>query len=490
VSRRFRIPLWVEIASAILAALVISNLATILFFQVEGERRWQRFGNEFLGERIGETASAILASPQSKQSELLKALSKRNEHFTIDAAPLVDDKALRDAATESRVAAHLTGVAKGDVRVRSLAPGNMFFMTGTGAGGALYTGGGSLPPLPPGQPPPVFERQVFLRTGGPGLAALGGPPGPPPERMVVSIPMGDGRWLNARVSMPGPPVLPWLSLFSGGVAAVTLLLASIWIGRRVATPLQRLSEAARSMRRGEPAPPVPETGPAAVRDATRSFNAMSQRLLSTLEGQRAMMAAIAHDLRTPIATLRLRAEFVGDEEAKARLLETLAEMQAMTEAVLDTVRTGATGEIARAMDVAALSESLATDMAEIGGSVTFIAGAPVRCICRANGIRRALRNLIENALRYGKRARVSVAAHGEVAQILVEDDGPGVPDGDMERVFAPFARLEQSRSRETGGYGLGLSIARLIARGHGGDVTLANIAGGGLRATLSLPLAT
>src|SRR4029079_608372 len=148
-----------------------------------------------------------------------------------------------------------------------------------------------------------------------------------------------------------------------------------------------------------------------------SLNAMSRRLMATLEGQRAMMVAIAHDLHTPIATLRLRAEFVEDAEAKGKLLETLGEMQAMTEAVLDSARTGQTGEQARAVDLSALAESLVADMSEIGGDVTFTGGSPVLCVCRTGEIRRALRNLIENAVLYGKRARVTIAVVGENAEI-------------------------------------------------------------------------
>jgi signal transduction histidine kinase len=306
--------------------------------------------------------------------------------------------------------------------------------------------------------------------------------------MIVSIPTGSGRWLNARVGMAELPSMPWVPIFSAAVAIATLMLAAVWTARRVAIPLQRLSAAARAMRRGEPAPAVPETGPAAVRDATRSFNAMSRRLMATLDSQRAMMVAIAHDLRTPIATLRLRAEFVEDAEARARLLETLGEMQAMTEAVLDAARTGQTGEPARAVDLTALAESLAADMSEIGGDVSFVGGTTVQCVCRISEVRRALRNLVENAVRYGKRARVAVQAIGENAEITVDDDGPGIADADIERVFEPFARLEGSRSKETGGYGLGLSIVRLIARSHGGDVKLENRPEGGLRATISLPL--
>ena len=543
---RFRIPLWAEIAIAILVAIAISNLATILFFQIEVEGRWQKFGDEWLADRIGDTANAILSAPEAKRNDLVRAFSKRHEHYTIDAAPLVQDKAPRDTAAEKRIASHLTDGAKSsDVRAISL-PGVFFTRHAGGFGLGLwpfgdergevhgFDGGGPRlttdgnvafgpgpgappPPLPgepqivggvspsaagspaqgmtvttqvgpgpdPGAPPgapgqgPVFRTQLGPHPGG---------PPPPPERMIVSIPTGTGQWFNARVGLGEFPSLPWVPIFSATVAIAMLMLAAVWTARRVAVPLQRLSAAARAMRRGEPAPVVPETGPAAVRDATRSFNAMSRRLMATLESQRAMMVAIAHDLRTPIATLRLRAEFVEEPEVKAKLLETLGEMQAMTEAVLDAARTGQTGEAARTVDLSALAESLVADMSEIGADVTFASGATVQCVCRTSEIRRALRNLIENAVRYGKRATVTVEAVGENAEVIVDDDGPGIPEADLERVFEPFARLEGSRSKETGGYGLGLSIVRLIARSHGGDVKLENRAEGGLRARICLPL--
>jgi signal transduction histidine kinase len=315
---------------------------------------------------------------------------------------------------------------------------------------------------------------------------------PPPlehaASVHVSVPAG-AQWLNVRFGMRPPRPPSWPLFYAGGVVIASLLLASLWMGRRVARPLQRLAEAARRLRIGEARVSVPETGPQPVREAARAFNAMSERVTVTLQSQRALMAAVAHDLRTPIAALRVRAEFVADEDTRARLLQTISEMQAMTEAVLDAVRIDGSGEPARPVDVATLADSLCADMAEIGGDVTYGSEVELVCVCRAAEVRRALRNLIENALRYGLRARVSAEATGGLAAIHIDDDGPGIPDGDIERVFEPFARLEHSRSAETGGYGLGLAITRLVARGHGGDVTLKNRAGGGLRATLTLPLA-
>ena len=200
-----------------------------------------------------------------------------------------------------------------------------------------------------------------------------------------------------------------------------------------------------------------------------------------------MLAAISHDLRTPLTSLRLRAEFVTDHDVQEKMLKTIDEIQTMTEAALAFVREEATAEATRTVDLSALVESLCDDLAELGHDVTFIDGAAINYRCRPDALRRAIRNLIENAVRYGECARVSVLRTAKSIDIAVEDDGPGIPDEVMEQVFAPFYRLEDSRNRETGGVGLGLSIARAIARHHGGDVVLDNRAKG-LQATISLPL--
>jgi signal transduction histidine kinase len=201
-----------------------------------------------------------------------------------------------------------------------------------------------------------------------------------------------------------------------------------------------------------------------------------------------MLAAISHDLRTPLTSLRLRAEFVTDEETREKLLGTIEEMQAMTEATLVFAREEATGEPTRTVDLAALLESLCADLADLGWSVSFAEAEPMAYRCRADALRRALRNLIENAVRYGGQARVALGASADGIEITIDDDGPGIPPQDLERVFQPFVRLELSRNRSTGGVGLGLAIARGIIRAHGGDILLANRPHG-LRALLRLPRA-
>jgi signal transduction histidine kinase len=252
--------------------------------------------------------------------------------------------------------------------------------------------------------------------------------------------------------------------------------------------MRQLASAADRLGRGESFDPLPESGPEETRHANIAFNRMRERLERYVRDRTAMLAAIAHDLRTPITSLRLRAEFVEDEDVKARILETLSEMQAMAEAVLSFSRGDAESEPTRATDVTALAESIVEDVAASGREAEFLESPAATLKCRPLALKRALANLIDNATFYGTRARVKVEPAGEEVRFIVEDDGPGIAAADLERVFEPFVRLEGSRSRETGGAGLGLAIARNVFRAHGGDVTLANRKEGGLRAVGSLPV--
>ncbi len=317
----------------------------------------------------------------------------------------------------------------------------------------------------------------------------GRPRGPP--WVTASIQLESGPWLNATA---GPPPVPPL----GPAFLASFLASAIAVGavgalgvRWASKPLKKLADAADRMGRGETFEPLPESGPRETQQANVAFNQMRERIDRFVRDRTAMLAAIAHDLRTPITSLRLRAEFLEDEETKEKVLETLAEMQAMAEAVLAFTRGDAESEETRATDVTALVESLVEDAAAGGRDVTFADSAAVTLKCRPLSLKRAIGNLIDNAGFYGGTARVAVERGGadenEAVRIVIDDDGPGIAEADLERVFDPFVRLEGSRSRETGGAGLGLAIARSIARAHGGDVRLENRDEGGLRAVVSLP---
>lgn len=305
----------------------------------------------------------------------------------------------------------------------------------------------------------------------------------------ISVETGSGRWLNVATQPPRfRPVWAWPAILSMVLMAIATTAIVILVIRRLTRPLRRLSDAAERLGRGETVAAIPKTGPLEIRQTTEAFNQMSERLSRFVQDRTRMLAAISHDLRTPITSLRLRAELIEDAEARDKILETLDDMQRMAEATLAFAREEAAREDTRVVDLAALVDAVCADIAEIGEDVSFSGPDKLPCRCRSVAVKRALRNLIENAVAYGTRARIVLSRGAEEATVVVDDDGPGIPDGELEEVFQPFFRLEGSRARETGGVGLGLAIARSIIRGHGGDIVLQNREDGGLRATVTLPL--
>jgi signal transduction histidine kinase len=273
-----------------------------------------------------------------------------------------------------------------------------------------------------------------------------------------------------------------LALTAGLVA-----LAGAVTARRIARPLRQLTTAAEALGRGEAVEPLCECGPDDIRRTSEAFNRMQDRLHRFVQDRTRMLAAISHDLRTPLTTLRLRTELVEDPTLQERMLSTIDEMQAMADATLSLIRQETTVEATRTVDLAALVESTCEDLAELGYDVTFDPAERLPYRCRPDGLRRAVRNLVENAARYAGQARVRILATRTTVEIVVDDDGPGIPADKLDEVFAPFFRLEGSRSRDTGGAGLGLSIARAIARQHGGDILLRRRSPG-LSAAVTLPI--
>ncbi|MGU3493359.1 sensor histidine kinase [Xanthobacteraceae bacterium A53D] len=304
--------------------------------------------------------------------------------------------------------------------------------------------------------------------------------------MGMAVRLENGSWLNAASAKPQEGFWNAQTITSLAISALVLSILAVFAARGIAQPLRRLARAAEALGRGQQIEPLPETGPDDIRQTAEAFNRMQERLHRFVEDRTRMLAAVGHDLRTPLTSLRLRAEFITDDEVREKILSTVTEIQSMADATLAFVREEGPVEETRSVDLCALVESLCEDLAELGQDVSFAEADKLSYRCRPASLRRACRNIVENAVRYGERARVRIAqVPGHVA-VIVEDDGPGIPRDRQEQVFAPFFRLENSRNRETGGVGLGLAIARTIVRHHGGDVMLEN-AERGLRVIISLP---
>jgi len=302
----------------------------------------------------------------------------------------------------------------------------------------------------------------------------------------VTLPVVRRVQLVTVFSPPAPQPWPLEVAVAAFVAVLTTSVAAAFVARRIARPISQLAAAATEAAEGGQAPKVPEEGPDDIRRAARAFNRMTDQVTRTLESQRQLLSAVGHDLRTPITAMRINTEFIEDAELRERIQNNLEELQDLTEAVLSAGR-GAGGEKMRKIDLAALIESLCTDLDEMGQPVSWSAHAAAPVKCRPNEIRRAVRNLIENAVAYGQRADVCLTEAPDRYDIVVEDEGPGIPDEDRTRVFEPFVRLDASRSSETGGNGLGLTLVKAIAEGHSGKITLENRPQRGLRARLTLP---
>lgn len=275
-----------------------------------------------------------------------------------------------------------------------------------------------------------------------------------PPVLGVSLALSSGQWFNARARPPAPSWL-WLkaTLTSVGITAVLLTLTLLLAVRRILRPMNELSQAAHAFGRGEKVR-IPEKGPEDVREVTRAFNQMQDQVGRAQEDRARLLAALAHDLRTPITSMRLRVEMLPEGEDRDRLLDSLREMQHLAEATLDFIR-GTTTEQHRRYDLATLLDSLCGDLQEMGLAV-HCDDSP-RCVLQGQpeAVKRALRNLIENAVNYGEQAEVTLATTDTEAVVTIVDQGPGILEADRERVFEPFYRLEHSRSRETGGAGLG-----------------------------------
>ncbi len=264
-------------------------------------------------------------------------------------------------------------------------------------------------------------------------------------------------------------------------------LVSIWSARRLAAPIKEFAGAAERLGLDLTAPPLAVRGPRELRRTIETVNRMQHRLQRFLEDRTQMLAAISHDLRAPLARLRLRAELVADGEQQRKMFDDLDSMNAMIESTLAFARDNARQEPRTLVDLGVLVGDVCEDAGDSGENVAYTGQRGIDVVCRPTLVRRAVANLIDNAVKYGGNARVKIVHDADRVMIVVDDDGPGIPLGEQEKVFAPFYRREAARDPAKAGVGLGLSIARTVAREHGGDVTLKNRDSGGLRAFIELP---
>jgi len=463
-----------QLALVMAGALLIASLVN--FVLLLGERERAAFIEQSVPAiaRFADVGVDVFASPPA-DGERLAIFDRRQGpggRYQVAIYNPVDNLELeRDANLEHRVRDALAnaGLAVTEVRASSRVITRPPRAQGFGADGR-------------DRPP---ERNIAAPPPPPDV---GGPPRMARE-ILLAAQLPDGRWFSSVSISPeanrGDATLLGISTF---VTFVFVLGAALLVARQVSRPLRDLANAA--VRVGASGKPeeVPVQGHGDIRQTLEAFNAMSRRVSQLLNEKDVMLGALGHDLRTPLASLRIRLESMEPEAERLKAIRTIEEASQQLEDILELSRQGRSSEPERTIDIAVLVQDIVEDYSETGAPVTLQSSNKSPVACRPVLFGRAMRNLIDNAIAYGEVARVSVAREGDKVLVRVDDDGPGIPDGLLARATDPFVRGESSRSRETGGTGLGLTLADAIAKAHGGSLKLVNRPAGGLSATIELPV--
>ncbi len=311
-----------------------------------------------------------------------------------------------------------------------------------------------------------------------------------PHTTLLSLALADGSWLNVTLVKGGVGRGASSSIFlSAGFGALGIIAISVLMGRWLTRPLEQLAVGARKLYQTSFNSDLPETGTREVRTLAAAINDLQHRIGGLMTARTQTLAAVSHDLRTPLTRLRLRSAGIHDLDIRQSIENDLDEMEAMIDAALEFLKTDKEAEAIERVDLRAILQTIVDDAVDAGHTVDVKAPRDLVIRGRHLALKRALTNLVQNAVRYAGSAIIEATSNADGVRIVVRDEGPGISEDQLEAVFEPFHRIEESRGRATGGHGLGLTVARSIARAHGGDVMLANRTPRGLDAIVTLPTA-
>lgn len=458
-----------QTSAIIIASFLLSHLVGLLLY---GFDRRALAMTEAIdrAERSVDIGRLLQGLPADMRDSIVRFTDSRALRVWISTEPAVEmpapTRAERDVTSYLRT--QVPGMAESDVRVRFVGPRGvrMFF------GDAGYR-----------VVPPAFDPAG--RAGSP-ASAVSVPEDAP--SLAISMRHDADEWINfVGLLHSQRTFLPGLLLANLASAVIGIALVAFWLVRRVTSPLARLSEAAENLGQSLFADPLPVSGPREVAVAATAFNRMQRRLVRLIQGRTELLAAISHDLRTPLTQIRLRLEMMPGSPEREKNLRALDDVDAIIGTFLSYARASHEAEEKSRIDLGALVGSICDDLADGGAAIDCDCPTGLVVSCKRLAIKRAVTNLIENALKYGYEARVGTERTKGGVVVSVEDRGPGIPASQLEAVFAPFRRGDKARSSDSGGVGLGLSIAQAIAEDHGGEVRLTNRGEGGLRAELWLP---
>jgi len=448
----------------LLAGLIISHAFGSWIYTADREQAVRAVGGFAAAQRIANLTRLVEDAPRASRERIVAALSEPTFRVSLATEAPAITAANHDAPVAPAIKDFL-------VDQLSLGPARQPQVSAAPPAGSVF-----------GARHPMMGRGPMMHGFGP-FGMFGGF-----RDLQVAVPLPDGQWLSFATALPASgPSFSHQFLLSMGVMAFIILAVSIWAVRRVTAPLASLSAAAERLGNDLQAPPMPETGSIEMRQASHAFNTMQARLRGLVENRTRMLAAISHDLRTPLTLLRLRAENVESAAEREKMLATIGEMESMVTATLQFARDEAKAEPRRQTDLTALLASAVDDMADAGLPVSIEPAARVIGACQPAALKRALTNLLDNAVKYGKRARAAIRSTPQAIEITIDDEGPGIPEDELGQVLQPFYRVEASRNPESGGIGLGLAIALSVIQAHSGRLTLSNRPEGGLRASVTLP---
>ncbi len=438
----------------LILGLMISHTLSVALYSIDRTSALTRSGAAHIGEHIITISRLVDDAPQPRRQRIVELIDGLGLHIAWGWERALGEAPANSShtdATDVALFSHLSNESKWNFRIRDADP----------ASTAIW-------------------REHFKKTQE--RLDIG-------NALLVAMQLRDKSWLNFVVPLPSSePFWSFRFVLSTLVMLAAVCVSSVLMVRNLTRPFVNLAAAARRLGTDVKAPPLSEDGPSEVRYAAIAFNEMQARIRRFVDDRTQLLAAIAHDLGTPITRLRLRAELIEDVDQQRKVLSDLDDMQNMVTSALSFARGESSDEPRAKVDLNSLLLRIRDDMLDAGHSISLItADSSVPYLCRPVAMRRALTNIVDNAIRYGTQAHISMQNGRDAIFIQIDDDGPGIPEFQREQAFLPFQRLETSRNRETGGSGLGLTVARTIIRGHGGEVTLEDRDGGGLRVEIELP---
>ncbi|PLP56009.1 osmolarity sensor protein EnvZ [Mesorhizobium loti] len=459
------LPAWVLLV--VIASLLVSQVATLYIVARDRAAASDVVDYYRLNDRAFAVVQLLYSATPVDRKRMATGVASTSYALTVSDTPVVASSIAQDdqlAELEDILVSRLSRFGVTEARVRRDAATES-----------------EKPPRRPGTDIGQVERDLLTLSAGFAHS----------DKLTASIQFSDGQWLNfTEPIIPPGPVLSPESLPLYGIMAGLVVVMSVWSIRRLTAPYRIMETAVRRISKDLKSPPISEAGSREIRTAARAINVMQSRMREYVEDREQLAAALAHDLRTPLTRMRLRLALLRKSKLREDLARDLGDIEDIARSVVDFATFEVADEQSERIDFVSLVESVADGFPEV---TMDDGGLPPRgLICRARpvALRRCVTNLVQNAVIYGQRAQLSLHHSNNQVALVIRDEGPGIPQAKLDAVFSPFTRLEKSRNRETGGLGLGLTIARNIARAAGGEIYLSNHPEGGLQTELRLPLAT